>query len=256
MFLEDIVIVCISGFRFTGDPDSPIINLRDDLRKRLSPLGIPDDNIFHRPWNQGGESQPDQSPNHNDILREIQNRTKNPRYIALVGHSYGGWAACKVSRAIDVNHIVLLDPVFGPDNKVESDDVPIAPIIENWCQDNAIMILNYCTPWIRVPCVSTSTHRGLACGNQDVPNVTEYHDVEYVMDRDGTPQEHPCKVKIPGTDIEIKICIKKLATHITMDYNPYIAQRICDTLYNEISNLIETAKREEFLTMLTLLKNS
>lgn len=249
MLLNDIVIVCISGFRFTGDPDSGVIDLRNKLIDKLSPLGIPNNNIFHRPWNQGGESHPDQSPNYNDIIREINNRTKTPRYVALIGHSYGGWAACKVSRFIDVDHIVLIDPVFGIDNKVEADDIPIAPIIENWCQDNAIF-LNYCTPIGRIPCWSTSRRRGLACGNQDVPNVTHFYDVEYMMDADGTIQKHPCGVG------DLRYYIRKLAMHVTMDHHSYIHQQACEKIYDEISKLIEKAKEEELLTILTLKNKS
>ena len=97
---ERVVVVCISGW--AANADSGMIDFANRLRDELSPLGINGNNIFHRSWNHGSDGDATDSPDVGDIIREIANRLGVPSYIGLVGHSYGGWAACRVSIASEL----------------------------------------------------------------------------------------------------------------------------------------------------------
>jgi hypothetical protein len=249
--VNNVVVVCISGFRFTGDPKSGVIDLRDDIIDKLTPLGIPSNNIFHRPWNNGNESDPGKTPDHWDINREIENRSKQPIYLALVGHSFGGWAACRVSRhSIRIpDFIALLDPVFGVDNWVGPDDKPRGKTIINWCQDNGIEFIgSHCFyPLGVIPC--TDKIRGLACGNRNVPGAT-LHDVEYLMNRSGNVEKQKCGV------FPVEYKVKKKVHHTSMDHNLFLHELIINKIYKDVKQIIEIAKMEEFQTILTLMHGS
>lgn len=84
-------------------------------------MGVNPDNIFRRSWNTDHDSDPSGAPDANDINSEIERRTTNPSYLAIIGHSYGGWAACKVSKITNrvPDFVGLIDPVFGPDNNMD-----------------------------------------------------------------------------------------------------------------------------------------
>ncbi|UXO88804.1 hypothetical protein [Bacillus safensis] len=236
--LKDVVIVCISGFRFTGDPESGVKDLRDTLRDNLVPLGVPEENIFHRSWHKGREGDPGRTPNVNDIIKQIDERSTNPSYLALIGHSYGGWAACRVSRKTKniPDFIGLLDPVFGVDNSMENRDKPRAKNIKNWSQDNAISIVNDCLPII-TPCSSPSA--GFACGYKNVPDA-ENNDVEYLMDWEGNPLKKDC----------VFYKIKKKATHMNMDDNRRLHRYIYEKIQSDINNMIIAARNSQILLFL------
>lgn len=123
---EDVVIVCISGFR--GGNSNGMTSLRDTLREKLTAkYGINPNNIFHIKWNQENDSNRRNIPLISDINKEILRRTKNPRYVALIGHSFGGWAASRLSRVtLKIPDFVgLVDPVYGPANTLKKPgDVP------------------------------------------------------------------------------------------------------------------------------------
>lgn len=110
------VIVCISGRG--GATDSGMKDLADVLRTRLAPLGVPCDNVFRRGWNRKHDEDPSATPDTEDILNEIRRKIERPSYLAIIGHSYGGWAACRLSSKtpVEPDFVALIDPVFGSTN--------------------------------------------------------------------------------------------------------------------------------------------
>ncbi|XKK19176.1 hypothetical protein HFP67_23660 [Bacillus sp. CB102A.1] len=126
----NIVIACISGRGGVSSP-SGITALRDDLRNKLAPLGVDPDSIFRRSWNKNADDDPFGYPWVTDLNAEINQRSTNPDYLALIGHSYGGWAACRLSRKTNrtPDFIALLDPFLELeivwDQKTFLEDYPL-----------------------------------------------------------------------------------------------------------------------------------
>lgn len=162
--MSQVVIACISGYGGASSP-SGITNLRDRIRRVLVPRGVPKGNIFRSSWNHGrGDHNATGAPNTSHIQSEINSRADRPSYLALIGHSFGGWAVCKVSRSRDpvADFVGLIDPVFGLANSLQEDTYPMGRSIVSWHQRNGIMY----TPAGVVPCA-----RGrdlVPCGHRNV----------------------------------------------------------------------------------------
>ncbi|HFK1482835.1 TPA: hypothetical protein ACGXK0_005403 [Bacillus cereus] len=223
---EDVVIICISGLSGSAGI-SGMEKLRDKLRGELAPLGVNPDNIFRRSWNTDHDSDPSGAPDANDINSEIERRTTNPSYLAIIGHSYGGWAACKVSKITNrvPDFVGLIDPVFGPDNNMESDDVPRGDFIINWYQNNSIVNGDPCTGIGKIPC--SNSGGGLACGYQNVTGANNIQE-EFMKDWDGNRNRVSCV----GGHKHI------LTSHIDIDDDDWIHRQIRDHLYYDLSRMI------------------
>lgn len=77
-----------------------IPGLIGELTPRLMALGVPGNNIFSMSWNPSHNDDPFKTPATDRHLAEISGRTAAPSYVAIIGHSYGGWAACRLSRRL------------------------------------------------------------------------------------------------------------------------------------------------------------
>ncbi|NOU94426.1 hypothetical protein GC093_14535 [Paenibacillus sp. LMG 31456] len=169
----DAVIVCISGFK--SGTNNGMSNLSDTLRSRLnSSFTINPNNIFQISWNENNDSDLTSVPLISAIQSKIYRRSQNPKYLAIIGHSFGGWAACRLSRVTTKvpNYIALIDPVFGPTNTLRRPvDVPRGTRITEWFQNNGIEGIRNCPPILRVPC--SSSRDGIACGYQGVPRASQ-----------------------------------------------------------------------------------
>lgn len=243
--LEDVVIVCISGRGGSSEP-SGITKLKDRLQGYLAPLGVNPNNIFRTKWNSENDNDPFKKPTTGDINDEINSRSTNLKYLAIIGHSYGGWAACRLSNITTrvPDYIGLLDPVFGLRNSRRGEKDPQAVYIKNWYQNYAIELRNgYCDPFSIIPCYSPSA--GLSCGYRDVPN-SHPELVKIVMrDWDNNVDKFPC-----GID-PFKIEIPKVVKHTNMDDHGHLHRLICEKIYTDINNMIRNA--EELQIVLTLL---
>jgi pimeloyl-ACP methyl ester carboxylesterase len=179
---EQLVIVCISGYQFSNslledkrflqeisqharlvgvDPEDIKRQLEKDWgRKRIGPIGmqklrerlardlasrgVRDDSVLYRKWSTSSNDGMDDEPDYGDLAGEI-NRLR-PQHLVLVGHSYGGWTACRLSRFTSVRstYIGLLDPMFSyqwNEGRVQSgeqsaheDNYPIGGSIRSWWQ--------------------------------------------------------------------------------------------------------------------------
>lgn len=223
-----VVIVCISGFR--GGTKNGMTRLRDILRNRLrSAYGVNPDNIFHRSWNINHSNDPLFFPLVNDLVREINRRTLNPSYLAIIGHSFGGWAACRLSKVTNKtpNFIGLVDPVFGISNTLmKPRDVPRGSVITNWFQNNGVNIPSMCLDKT-IPC--TPLVNGISCGFQDVPGAVR-KPVEFLRTASGTIRTVNCLGK--G---RVRLC----ASHVTIDDDAHIHRLIFNQINNDLSKIIK-----------------
>lgn len=103
----------------SGDRSEGIGELCDLLRGRLQPLAVPAGNVFAMSWSPGHNSEPWAAPDTDEHARQLTSRTAQPTYVAIIGHSYGGWAASLPSRRLadagrPADYVAIIDPVFGP----------------------------------------------------------------------------------------------------------------------------------------------
>lgn len=216
--MQDVVIACISG-RGGVSPPSGIERLRNRLRDNLRALGVPDHNIFSRSWNHNRDDDPFSAPWVEDLHNEIKGRSSYPSYLGIVGHSYGGWAACKVSRvtAKVPDFVGLIDPVFGASNSMGNDDYPRGVRITNWFQNNSIVNGDTCTGAGKVPC--SKREAGLSCGYSNVAGAENILE-EFMKDWNAGRKRVPC---VGGRR-------HVLTSHTEMDDNDYIHRQIVDRI--------------------------
>lgn len=228
-FLSRVVIVCVNGRSGTG---GGMEKLRNKLRQKLSPFGIPRDNIMTRSWNRNADDDPFSAPNLDDLKGIIRVRARNPTYLALIGHSYGGWACSQLSRSlklhdrIHTNFVGLVDPVYGPSNSVGSDDWPEAIVIRNWYQNNGISAGNQCLPGrAMVPC--SRIEGGVSCGYRNVRGA-EIIKETFVKKWNGDRIRKTCEL---GRKIHLYV------THTTMDDNKWIWRQCYDQISEDLDRL-------------------
>lgn len=166
-----------------------IPGLISELAPRLTALGVPGNNIFSMSWNPNHNDDPFKSPDTNRHLAEINARTATPSYVAIIGHSYGGWAACRLSRRLQPapNFVALIDPVFGPNGDLEQIVQPFGANIHNWYQRNSIT-----EPTVVEDCLGTvvGCPGGVSCGRQ-IPGINN-HEVQWRRDWNGNRLRRRC----------------------------------------------------------------
>ncbi|QNR69775.1 hypothetical protein IAQ67_12645 [Paenibacillus peoriae] len=238
--INDIIILCISGRGGVSSP-SGITKLRNRLRTTLQPLGIDPDRIFRRSWNKGGDDDPFGFPDTDDLKREIERRSNNIAYLAIIGHSYGGWAACRLSHRTsrEPDFIALLDPVFGPINVMGPGDSPRGKVVINWDQSNGIKETTGC-PSTLLTCVVPGN--GISCGYNNVPNATNNWEYE-LKNWDGDVKRRDCGYPVPNEDIPL--------THVNMDDNEYLHHQICDRIYEDVKKILLTNQNTALSIILT-----
>lgn len=96
-----------------GGGSSGMEDLRKKLVAELRSLNVPENNIMLKPWTEGSESDPNSQPVYNRLARTINEI--RPLSVCIIGHSYGGWAACRLSRKLNTvpSYIALFDPMFS-----------------------------------------------------------------------------------------------------------------------------------------------
>lgn len=231
---DKVVIACISGRGGVAGAGRGMVQLRDTLRNELQSLGIKPDNIFRRSWNHNQDDNPFGAPWVEDLLREIDRRSKNPSYLAIIGHSYGGWAACRLSRVTSrvPDFVGLIDPVFGSTSTFTNGDIPRGKFIKNWYQNNSVFGTEPCTG-IGVPCSPASN--GISCGYQNVPGAHENVNEHFLKDWEGNRKRVSCGVG-PRRHL--------LTSHLNIDEDQWIHRQIRDQIYNDLSKLIRVRQAD------------
>jgi hypothetical protein len=192
--VKKAVVIGIWG-RAGGDG---IPGLIKELSPRLELLGVPATNIFSMSWNPDHNDDAFTSPDFESHRRAIVDRGggSGSAYIAIIGHSYGGWAACLLSRNIkpQPRYVALIDPVFGPTGDLEPIVEPIVNqhpgaggIIHNWYQRNSITeptVVEDCTG------VVFGCPGGVSCG-RSIPGVNN-HEVKWQFTWNGNRKRRSC----------------------------------------------------------------
>ena len=94
-------VVVMGLWGCSGREDGGIAGLCRRIRSTLEPLGVPGHNVFAMSWHPGQDNNnPSVAPDMDAHREAIQARTDRPSYVAIIGHSYGGWAACQLSHAL------------------------------------------------------------------------------------------------------------------------------------------------------------
>lgn len=226
---DRVIIACISGRGGVAGTGRGIVELRDTLRNELKQLGVKPDNIFRRSWNHNQDDNPFGAPWIEDLLSEIQRRSQNPSYLAIIGHSYGGWAACRLSRVTnrEPDFIGLIDPVFGSTNTFTRGDIPRGKIVKNWYQNNSIFAGEPCTEFGKIPCRPATN--GISCGYQNVPGAHENVNEHFLKDWNGNRIRVSCGIG-PRRHL--------LTSHLNIDEDKWIHRQIRDQIYNDLSKLL------------------
>ncbi|WP_169089197.1 hypothetical protein [Paenibacillus sp. PL91] len=224
----DVVIICISGRG--GGTENGMTKLVSTLRANLTKTyGINPQNIFHSRWNKDHNSDPFAAPSLSDLQNQINKRVINPSYLAIVGHSYGGWASCKLSRVTKKppNFVGLIDPVFGPTNTLSNNDLPKGNKIFNWYQNNGISGTQ-CPSKTLIPCSSPS--EGISCGYQLIPGVNKAIKVVYLKKWDNKTFK---TVRCLGKTVRIR------AYHTNIDDDDGVHRQIFDQINNDLKTLLK-----------------
>ncbi|MEK7015966.1 fascin domain-containing protein [Bacillus sp. FSL R9-9410] len=223
---ERAILICISGRAGAGK--GGISNLREKLVRELGPLGVKPANIIRARWNYSQDDDPFGAPSIKELLKEIEMRNTKPSYLAIIGHSYGGWAACKLSRVTSrvPDFVGLIDAVFGSTNTFTNGDIPRGNFIKNWYQNNSILGGEPCTGIGKTPC--TSANNGISCGYNNIPGVHENINEHFLKDSDGNRKRVSC---IGGR-------VHLLTSHTNIDDDEWIHRQIRDQIYTDLSRII------------------
>jgi hypothetical protein len=244
MRIKSIVIVCVNG---RDGLHGGMEHLRDKLRIELEPLGVEPNNIFTRSWNHGDNENQDGQPDIQDLKDKILECNQRPSYLALIGHSYGGWAVAKLSRLLhynrfNVNFVGLVDPVFGllnfPDpfdhpNFPEAGDHPKGNVIKNWYQATGIEYVGNLCLGIIAPCYPILGN-GISCGYQDVEGAEPIEEF-FLKNWDGERETKCCGVIVNDQCIGDTVHIK--TTHTSIDDNQWIWRQIYEQISKDIREL-------------------
>lgn len=183
--INHVVVMGIWG-RAGGDGIPELIT---ELAPRLITRGVPASNVFSLSWNPDHNDNPFEAPDTDQHLAEAHARTATPSYVALIGHSYGGWAVCRLSRRLQPapDFVALIDPVFGPNGDMEQIVQPVGANIHNWYQRNSIT-----EPTAVEDCLGTAVGcpGGVSCG-RSIPGINN-HEVQWRRDWDGEELRRNC----------------------------------------------------------------
>ncbi len=230
-FLNSVMVVGTYGRAGSGGGVSDLV---EKLRNELLSLGIPEENIYVQSWNLDGDNGPGPDPTtgrHTKRIKDIldnHNQT-TPNYLALFGHSFGGWASALLSQKVqeDIGYtadkVFLLDPVIFSTYRWDDEQNEVeAKAGTSWYQENAISTteINHC-----FPIKSCDYLADISCGQQFDGIVNE--ESKYQRKADGSVLKKDCTLN--GKQ-------RKLQVHTTIDDDAYLQQ----TIFNEIVTDIKT----------------
>jgi len=202
-----------------------IPGLISELAPRLTALGLPDNNIFSISWNPSHNDDALRTPDTDRHLAEISARAATPSYIAIIGHSYGGWAACRLSRRLQPapDFVALIDPVFGPNGDFEQVVQPFGANIHNWYQRNSIT-----EPTVVEDCLDAvvGCPGGVSCG-RSIPGIHN-HEVQWRRDWNGNRLRRRC---LDGRK-------PRHSFHTNIDSDRHVWRQIIEQIESDIRRLV------------------
>ncbi len=202
-----------------------IPGLISELAPRLTALGVPDNNIFSISWNPSHNDDALRTPDTDRHLAEINGCAAIPSYIAIIGHSYGGWAACRLSRRLQPapDFVALIDPVFGPNGDFEQVVQPFGANIHNWYQRNSIT-----EPTAIEDCLDAvvGCPGGVSCG-RSIPGI-QNHEVQWRRDWDGNRLRRRCVDRRKP----------RHSFHTNIDSDRHVWRQIIEQIESDIRRLV------------------
>ena len=200
-----------------------IPGLISEIRTRLVSRGISPDQVIAMSWNPGNNDSPFEKPDTVRHFETIQSLVSHPTtFVALIGHSYGGWAVCRLSRQLaqPPNFVALIDPVFGPNGDLEQIVRPVGDNIQNWYQRNSVT-----EPTVFEDCSATvlGCAAGVSCG-REIPGVTN-HKVKWRMTWEGNRMRRTC----PGGRKP------RHAFHLNIDSDRFVWRQIIEKIEADLS---------------------
>ncbi len=264
-----VVIVLISG---RGQAvKSGLQKLRKKLQEQFSsdqsplPEGsrVPEGNIYRIGWKRSGDDNPLGEPDTDEIQKKIDvilGDNHQPSYLAVIGYSYGGWAACRVARELErqPDYVALIDPVFGPKNVQREEDTPRGAYVEYWYQRNAVWLGEPVTAELvrhlslgelsvgagGIPCIEgIPKNPGISCGFHPVTGAHAAHKAVYRKKWDGSIRTVAARTdafKIGGKVIIDKQTIgrvQQLISHVTMHEDEHIWRQIHDRIVRDLAEV-------------------
>lgn len=202
-----------------------IPGLLKELLPRLTGLGVQPENVFSVSWNPTHNDDPVGNPDMARQLEMVRRRVPSPSYVAIIGHSYGGWAACRLSRELlrPPNYVALIDPVFGPLGDSERIVAPVGDNIHNWYQRNSIT-----EPTVFEDCLGrvVGCPGGVSCG-RSIDGIHN-HEVKWRRKWNGNKMKRSCGFGVRRP---------RYAFHLNIDSDRHIWRQITEQIEFDIRAL-------------------
>lgn len=205
--------------------------LIDKIKAKLAGLDIPDSNIRKLQWNADYQS-PFKEPDVEYIENQMPDLYfEEPVYTAMIGHSYGGFAAGRVSESFTMqqgkvpDYLATIDPVHGYRNNAEVDY--FAETKNNWYQTNGI------TPFSSSLCLfdnySCRRSNGISCGR----DLSEYGfdaitKLNVQSRADGSKKSMRCL----GLEFD------RPQVHTSIDGDEYVHEQIINQVVNDVIRVL------------------
>lgn len=206
-----------------------------EMRDRLlNELKVPPQNIYRQAWNDVDDTAATRGPSTGVHVRSLNERVTaqgltKPSYLALIGHSYGGWASISLSNDPNLpkkaDLIFLFDPVFGSQN-VSDSSTGRAERIVNYFQDSLAFSPPSCFPTSS----SSACVNGVSCGS-------------YVYNRDQKPS-HNIRSDYQRwrdgsaiTDSCLGIATSRVQNHTDIDDDRFIQGQASTMVLNDVRAL-------------------
>ena len=217
---QNVVVIGLWGC--SGREDGGIAGLCGHMRSTLELLGVPGTHVFSMSWHPGRDNtNPSVAPDTDAHLEAIKARTETPSYVAIIGHGYGGWAACTLSRALArrPQYVALIDAVFSPGHGRIN---PYGDFVQNWYQAVSVFEPAHCTEVGKGLCTD-----GFACGQR--------------FDNAGVHNEQIRVVKDWNGRAEIVNCFgfrkPKLVWHVMMDSHQHLWRQIHARIIADVASM-------------------
>ena len=214
--------------------DTGMSVLLDSIASELQAFGIPAANLRKLQWNADYESSV-KRPDVDYIESQMPAPYRSdPIYTAILGHSYGAYAAGKVSESYvkrlgyKPDYVATIDPVLGIENRDSANFY--GQFMQNWYQTNGIGDLFGSSTLCIADTLSCRFGESISCGQslQDKGFDTSTK-VNVQHNRSGTKKMMSC----------LGLTKNKPQMHTTIDEDGLIHQQIIDKVRRDIKRIYD-----------------
>jgi hypothetical protein len=217
-----------------------------NLKSQLQKLHIPEENFIVDSWNPESNSTPGPKPStryHLSRLTSALDRAgvKKPKFLAIIGHSFGGWAAARLSKLISSelgyipDVVYLFDPVVWKDYAHDASERDVVgKFSKSFYQENSVFDVNPCL-WVTsigVVAEFLSDCRitlNASCGSR-FNGLTEGSErIEVRRRRNGVAESKNCGFSSFTVPI----------SHTSIDDDTYLQRNVSEHILRKVRNIIE-----------------